>query len=215
MSSYEHREFMTSNSLKNSGFSEPLQKKIGLFDKMYIRLEDTVDEDREKLSERLMSLDAEIYEDMLGELENELQYNDVVEEAPAFVKGDTVEITGGDPKYIGVVCTVIEYRRPVSKDKMAIVILEAPQLPDGRALCSVDHVRETSKKPVPVSAEGKTDEEILEELWRLKMRKGLSWPLLEQCGIRADLRGWTIEIGQYILRRTNVFSYKYDLEKLK
>ena len=84
---------------------------------------------------------------------------------------------------------------------------------------------EKEKKPEPKKEEKpekkaepnpkNSDETILDELWKIGRTKGLSRSFLKENGIRRNITGWTILIGKYALHRTAVFSYKYNLEKLK
>lgn len=244
MKKISHREFMTSNKLEVSRFTKALQKKVSIFDKMYSKLEETIEEDKESLLDQLNELDLEIREDMLMELEDQLENNEVVEEPekkpesneekqdakeekkevkqekpkPSFKKGDTVAIIGGNSKYIGVVGTVAEYHEASGKNEESIT-LNAHELPNGKGLYNVDNVKATSRKPSPPpAAEPKktsTDEDILEELWKIKRTMGLSRSFLKECGIKADISGWTVQIGKYTLNRAAVFSYKYNLKKLQ
>lgn len=219
MEKIQHKAFMDSNKLEIAAFSEPVQKKAGIFDKMHSKLEDTVEDDRKELLKQLKELDHEIQEDMLNELEDQLENNEVVEEPkkekpkPAFKKGDTVEITGGNSKYVGVIGTVAEHHAATEKDKEAVTVA-AHELPDGKALYNVEIVKATSKKPAPPPKKAVSDESILDELWKLGRTRGLSRSFLKDCGIKANISGWTVPIGKYALHRTAVFSYKYNLQKL-
>jgi hypothetical protein len=219
MEKIEHKAFMESNQLDSSTFSDGIQRKIKIFNEMSSRLEDTIDDDRKKLLKRLKGLDHEIHEDMLNELEDELENNEVVEETEKkqrFKKEDTVEIIGGNPKYIGVIATVIAFHPPSGNVKESVTI-ESSELRDGKAIYSIENVKATSKKPQPAHSfkKGSTDEEILEELFKIKKTKGLGRSFLKECGIKTNITGWTIQIGDYVLNRTAIFSYKYNLEKLK
>ena len=192
-------------------------------------MEDTVAEDRKELLKQLKELDHEIHQDMLNELEDELENNDVVEEPekkpepkkeekpkPKFKKGDYVEITGGNPKYVGVIAEVTEHHPQSGKDKESVTV-KSHNLPEEKALYGVDMVKATSKKPASPTApkKGSSDEEILDELWKIGRTRGLSRSFLKECGVKTNITGWTIPIGKYALHRTAVFSYKYNLEKLK
>lgn len=219
MEKIEHKEFMESNKLDSSTFSDGIQKKMSIFDKMFSRLEDTIEDDRKKLLKRLKGLDHEIHEDMLSELEDELENNEVIDETEkktALKKGDTIEITGGNSKYIGVIAEIIELHSPSGNVKESVTI-ESPELRDGKAIYSTENVKATSKKPKPAHTfkKGSTDEEILEELFKIKKTKGLGRSFLKECGIKTNITGWTIQIGNYVLNRVAIFSYKYNLEKLK
>ena len=150
MEKINHKEFMTGNKLDSTAFSEPVQKKVKIFDKMHSKLEDTVAEDRKELLKNLKELDHEIREDMLNELEDQLENNEVIEDT----------------------------------DKA-----------------------ESKKAP--------SDEAVLDELWKIKRTKGLSRSFLKECGLRTNITGWSVPIGKYALHRAAVFSYKYDLEKIR
>jgi len=80
MEKIQHKAFMAGNKLDSTAFSEPVQKKVGIFDKMHSKLEDTVADDRKELLKQLKELDHEIQEDMLDELEDQLENNDLVED---------------------------------------------------------------------------------------------------------------------------------------
>lgn len=157
MEKIQHKLFMESNKLDSSDFSDPVQKKMKIFDQMLSKAEDTVAEDRKQLLRQLKELDHEIQEDMLDELEDQLENNEVVEET--------------------------------------------------------DTRKESSSKSE--AKKGPTDEKILDELWKIGRIRGLSRSFLKQCGIRTNISGWTIPLGKYVLHRTAVFSYKYNLQKLK
>jgi hypothetical protein len=176
MEKNQHKAFMTNNKLESDAFSDPVQKKIKIFDKMHSKLEDTVAEDRKELLKQLKELDHEIHQDMLNELEDELENNDVVEEPE---------------------------KKPEPKKE---------EKPNGE-----DMPKATSKKPAPPAAlkKGSSDEEILDELWKIGRTRGLSRSFLKECGVKTNITGWTVPIGKYALHRTAVFSYKYNLEKLK
>ncbi len=232
MKKMKHKEFMSSNKLDNSAFSEAVQKKVRIFDKMHSKLEDMVDEDRIELLDQLKELDHELHEDMLNELEDQLENNEVIEEQekkpepkpekkkeepkPAYTKGDAIEITGGNPKYVGVIAEVIEYHSASGKDKESVTV-KSNELPDGKSLLGVGMVKPTSKKPKSVQAIKKEskDEEILEELWKNRKTKGLGRSFLKEKGVKTNITGWTIQIGNFVLNRAAIFSYKYNLEKLK
>ena len=167
MEKIQYKEFMADNKLDSSAFSEPVQKKIKIFEQMHSKAEDTVAEDRKELLKKLKELDHEIQEDMLDELEDQLENNEVIEESE---------------------------KKPEPKKE-----------------------EKQEKKPVPPTTPKKatSDEEVLDELWKIGRTKGLSRSFLKECGIKADISGWTIPIGKYALHRTAVFSYKYNLQKLK
>lgn len=152
-----HRAFMDANKLSEGSFSKAVAGKIGVFDKMLDRLEDTVGEDKKKLRSDLKELDHEILQDMLSEMEDELENNELPEEKQEAKK-------------------------------------------------------ETPASPVPDS-KSKSDEALLDELWKMKRTKGLSRSFLQGLGIKKQLGGWEVEIGGYRLIRTAVFSYTYELEK--
>ncbi len=218
MKKIKHKEFMDSNKLDSSSFSEAVQKKIRIFDKMHSKLDDMVDEDRVELLEQLKELDHELHEDMLNELEHQLENNEVIEEQekkPVYTKGDAVEITGGNPKYVGVIAEVIEYHSASGKDKESVTV-KSHELPDGKSLLTIGMVKATSKKPKSVQEIKKEskDEEILEELWKSKKTKGLGRSFLKDKGVKTNITGWTIQIGNFVLNRAAIFSYKYNLEKL-
>jgi len=164
MEKIQHKAFMDSNKLEIAAFSEPVQKKVGIFNKMHSKLEDTVEDDRKELLKQLKELDHEIQEDMLDELEDQLENNEVVEQPE---------------------------KKPESKKE------------------------EKPKQPAPPPKKETSDESILDELWKIGRTRGLSRSFLSQCGIKANISGWTIPIGKYALHRTAVFSYKYNLQKLK
>lgn len=94
MREFEHQSFMKANSLSKSAFSIPLQEKLGIFEKLHAKLNDTIDEDREELTDELEELDQEIYENMLEEYEEVLINNELDEEIPEELlvqKGTTKE----------------------------------------------------------------------------------------------------------------------------
>ena len=140
MRTINHQLFLTENGLDKTTLLQELQKKIAIFDRMYAKWEQTVEEDRSELKAKLQQLDQEIYQDMLDTFEDALANNDELEE---------------------------------------------------------------------------TDEDILEQLWRMKRTKGLSRSALKKYGIKRNLSGWNIPVGKYILRRTEIFSYTYNLERRK
>jgi hypothetical protein len=76
METYEHKQFIQGNKLSDKSFSEGLQKKIGLFDKMYTRLDQTLGADKRTLQKKLDLLDAELLDDMHTELEDRFANND-------------------------------------------------------------------------------------------------------------------------------------------
>ena len=83
MEKFEHKAFMENNGLALIEFPKPIQQKVGIFDKLLSKREDTVDEDREEVDSRLNELDLEILSNMEAELEDRLENNEVVEvEAP-------------------------------------------------------------------------------------------------------------------------------------
>jgi hypothetical protein len=76
MEKIEHKEFQQINALKDSSFSQPVQRKIRIFDRMHSKLGETVDEDHEELSKQLKAFDREIAQDMEDEFEDRLQHNE-------------------------------------------------------------------------------------------------------------------------------------------
>ncbi|MCB0374788.1 MAG: hypothetical protein KDD04_02605 [Sinomicrobium sp.] len=140
MTAMKHKAFMRENKLEISDFTEPVQRKVRIFDQMQSKLKETTGEDHSELSGKLASLDLELCADMLDQMEDRLENNEEVEVA--------------------------------------------------------------------------SDEEILEELWKMKRTRGLKRSSLEKYGIKTRITGWTLRIGKFVLRRTATFSYIYDLEKL-
>ncbi len=75
----KHKAFMQENNLQISDFTEPVQKKVSIFDTMQSKLKETIDEDHTNLLGKLFELDQEICSDMLDEMQDRLENNDVIE----------------------------------------------------------------------------------------------------------------------------------------
>lgn len=60
----------------------------------------------------------------------------------------------------------------------------------------------------------KSDEDILDELFRMNQVNQLGRSLLKDLGLKTPLNTWEIRIGSYRLIRTSVFSFTYRLTKL-
>ena len=73
-------EFLKTNKIHIKELSEPIQKKINVFNEMRDQLDDTIGKDREQLEKRLETLDNEIYENLLEEFEDRLMNNEIIEE---------------------------------------------------------------------------------------------------------------------------------------
>lgn len=58
-----------------------------------------------------------------------------------------------------------------------------------------------------------TDKDILDNLWRMKRTNAIQRSALKSLGLRHKLKGWSIPIGEYRLKRRAVFRYSFDLEK--
>jgi hypothetical protein len=153
MKKYEHKEFVLDNKLTGTDFSQPVQKKLELFDKLLSRLEDTVDEDYEELEQRLNNLDLEIFEDMENEMEDRLENNEPDEAEPEV-------------------------------------------------------------KPAPPPKQAKTeltDEEILKNLY--EKNKPIAKSTLREMGFKGDLSEWSIQVGNFKLRRCSVFTYLFEIDR--
>lgn len=80
MEKIEHREFMVENGLDTESLPEGLQRKIKVFDKLFAKLEETVDDDNERVLSKLNDLDRELVQDLETEFEDQLENNDIDEE---------------------------------------------------------------------------------------------------------------------------------------
>lgn len=72
-------------------------------------------------------------------------------------------------------------------------------------------LKKVIKKPRPKKP--KSDESILEELWKINRREQLKRSFLKESGIKTPIKGWRVFIGKYKLERQTLFSYTYQLSK--
>ena len=77
----KHRAFINDNKLKLESFSKALQKKIHVFNKMYIKRTNLVNGDKDIMINKLKELDTEIHQDMLEAFDDLLENNELQETA--------------------------------------------------------------------------------------------------------------------------------------
>lgn len=76
MEQFDHRGFMESNGIREEELPAPLRNKISIFNRIAAKLQDTLDDDHERLLTRLEKLDKEITGDLEDEYEEQLENNE-------------------------------------------------------------------------------------------------------------------------------------------
>lgn len=232
MEKFEFEKFVEDNNLDVSqDFSIPIQKQVKIFNELKQKREDTIDEDREEVDRKLKERALKILSDMETEMEDRLANNEVVEvekpkEAPkkevekktepvkkelpkpVFKQGQVVEITGGDPKYKGVVAEIVEHYAPTetAPEKTSLKALE---LPNGKAVYSADQFKATTKKPTVPSS----DEKLIEQYFKKGIYK-VGRSELKENGFKGSLEGKEIKVGKFQLTKFK-FSYNYAIKIIK
>lgn len=226
-----HRKLLVDLDKEVKDLSIELQEIVGIFENLLAKTATTERSEDPEILAQLTELDKDIYDHVLTEFEFNLQHchmceeemspksdvklstQEIKTEKPKFEKGNWVEITGGNPKYIGEVVKVLEYH-PSSRNSKApeSVIIVSNKFPEGKALIHIRHIQITEKEP---NSALKGDEKILDELMTIGMAKNIKKSSLEGLGFKTKLGGFqkTITIGQFQLIRTSVFLYEYRLVK--
>ncbi|MCB9448664.1 MAG: hypothetical protein H6585_10005 [Flavobacteriales bacterium] len=88
MKTYRHQRFLQENNIDISTLPEMLQKRINIFGVLLKKLDETVEEDKEELLNKLETLDLEIEEDLEDYFDGKLENNeeDYTEEDKAILK---------------------------------------------------------------------------------------------------------------------------------
>ncbi len=233
----KHKRFIQSNQLKVQDLSEGIKDKIEVFDEMQKVIERLSGSTKDQKNKELKRLDQEIYDDLLEAYGSELDNNDISNEKnpqaeldailddmakeneklkkapkPLFKKGDTVEITGGNPKFIGETAQVIEYLPSGANSKAPdSVTLESKKFPEGKALYEVGHILKSTGKPKANEPTG--DEKILNELFTMGRTKNLKRKMLRGLGLQTTLGRKPVRIGNMVLVKVDPFSFTYNLKR--
>jgi len=226
MEKIKHQDLVTDNGLQYGWFSENLRKKVNLFSKLHSRLEKAKGTTQAALNDQLKELDEEIYDGMLAEIddwprkkknsvahkgkeviteekvENQKRQTSTPEPTPkkpkkALKNNDRVKVIGGHRKYIGVVAKIIAVDNTNNQ-----VTISATEIPDGKTLYNKENVVRAN------------DEDILEELHKMKHTKKIKRSFLHKCGLQNPLTKKQTIIGDYVLTRTSAFMYIFALTKL-
>ncbi len=99
----------------------------------------------------------------------------------------------------------VEDRMP-NNDIMEIPVMEAKEI-------KVKPKKEIEVKR-KVSSKGKTDEDILDELVKIKRTTNIGKSEFEEMGLKTKL-GRSVVIGKYVLKRTSIFFRRYDIIMLE
>jgi len=158
-----HKQVLRKNKWERAALSMGVQDKMDIYKRLRSRLNLLKGGHHKALTKQLKTLDEELYYDILGEKEDELDNNEIT-----YIKEDQLS--------------------SFPKEK-------SPTKP---------------KEKVAVSPK---NEVILEELWKMKRTENLTRSTLLELGMNCELTGWEIKVGDYVLRRTAMFRYVFDLEK--
>ncbi len=233
----KHKQLLKSGELDNHQLPEGIKEKIEVFDQMERVIEKLSGQKKNQKQKELKKLDQEIYDDLMEEYSSELESSDLPgskEEAmqeiadtlasifdedepdekstPPFKKGDTVEIIGGKPKYIGELAKVEEYHPSGANSKAPeSVTLSSTKFPEGKALYQINHVQNSKEEAQTEKLQG--DEHILDQLFTIGRTKNLSRTMLKELGIKTELGRGVIQVGKYILTKSSAFLFVYRLER--
>lgn len=84
MKTYLHQTFLTQNNISVDDLCPPLARQVNLFDHICRDVLQTTADDRQMVLKKLDLLDKEIYQHLLDDYDDVLQYNQVTErKAPA------------------------------------------------------------------------------------------------------------------------------------